>query len=625
MSTLQENISPSNEPATRLDDDLKKIRDAKYDVGLESDVCTWIGQIICRTKPTGEAAAVWLKSGDALCELMNAIRPGTIKKYNVGTTSKFKQMENITIFLRACREVGMLEKDLFSTVDLFEGKDMNAVILSLFNLGGTIQSTIPYFKGPKLGIKQNNRKFQVVPPLVEAAKPAAPAARAPIVEPITDLAPVVIPKSVVETVPLPQVSQESVIPTIEITAPVTTRPVPIAMPVTINRDQVHKDEPVASVRVTLPEPFRTVLSPPVRAEAETPLATVKSIAAARAPLSPKDPNSPSSPSAGRSKSIPPVAPAVPVSIEKAEIPPAVRVCETPVANTRSTVVQSQQDLDIKPRRRTPLSSKQIINATRAANTNQPPQPAPMALTTTGSAKIHPQQIPQQILAPPVAIPQVPMLFATPGPITAKPVTLPTAYGQYQSYGSNLLRQISNSQQPNMMMYMMQPQVAPQPVRQMMPRRHIMPGNETSEMIEQSVVEWIEAVLGESKPMSFSLHQWLRTGEVLCRFANAILAASPNPHIRIQTIARATDTIMQQRENARRFVDICRALGVSQADLFSTTDLFYGQNMQQVIMCVFSLGGILQNYEWWVKSNFALLGRRLRIQTLNKVSLISFYI
>ena len=34
----------------------------------------------------------------------------------------FKQMENISNFLKACRTLGVAEHDLFETVDLCEGK-----------------------------------------------------------------------------------------------------------------------------------------------------------------------------------------------------------------------------------------------------------------------------------------------------------------------------------------------------------------------------------------------------------------------------------------------------------------------------------------------------------------------
>jgi hypothetical protein len=41
--------------------------------------------------------------------------------------------------LRACRALGVLEHDLFETVDLFEEKSMNTVVLCIFALGRTIQ------------------------------------------------------------------------------------------------------------------------------------------------------------------------------------------------------------------------------------------------------------------------------------------------------------------------------------------------------------------------------------------------------------------------------------------------------------------------------------------------------
>ena len=285
MSELQENVSPLNQAATTLDEDLKRIRDAKYDVGLEADVCKWIGQIIGRTKPSNESAASWMKSGDVLCTLMNTIRPGTIKKYNVNTTSKFKQMENITLFLRACREVGMLEKDLFSTIDLFESKDMNAVILSLFNLGGTIQSTLPYFKGPKLGIKQTNRNFPVVPQLEVPPPPPAPVA--PIVAPITDPVPVVIERSVEAPNPLPLSELPVVQPIAQMTSPAAAismatllkPPAPVeAAPPTADQPPIRIPEMVAA----------TVLSPPMRAVNNI-QATVQSIPSAKALPQPESP------------------------------------------------------------------------------------------------------------------------------------------------------------------------------------------------------------------------------------------------------------------------------------------------------------------------------------------------
>ncbi len=133
-----------------------------------------------------------------------------------------------------------------------------------------------------------------------------------------------------------------------------------------------------------------------------------------------------------------------------------------------------------------------------------------------------------------------------------------------------------------------------------------------------MVEWIEAVVCEGKHPSVSLHSWLGSGEILCKLANVILGASPNPHIRIATIARQTDPANNQRDNARRFVEICRMVGVGDNELFASSDLYEGRDLGRVLRCVAALGGVLQNYEWWVNSPYAQLGKRVRIQSLVKV-------
>lgn len=71
---------------------------------------------------------------------------------NVSTLA-FKQMENISLFLRACRQLGVAEHSLFETVDLYEMKDLNVVVTCLYALGQTVQTTVPDFQGPHLGAR----------------------------------------------------------------------------------------------------------------------------------------------------------------------------------------------------------------------------------------------------------------------------------------------------------------------------------------------------------------------------------------------------------------------------------------------------------------------------------------
>lgn len=67
----------------------------------------------------------------------------------------FKQMENVTAFIQAARKLGVLEKDVFSTVDLYEEKNSQSVMMCIYSLGGTVQRTAPEFGGPFLGKAQN--------------------------------------------------------------------------------------------------------------------------------------------------------------------------------------------------------------------------------------------------------------------------------------------------------------------------------------------------------------------------------------------------------------------------------------------------------------------------------------
>ncbi|KAG0187682.1 hypothetical protein DFQ28_005975 [Apophysomyces sp. BC1034] len=74
-----------------------------------------------------------LKDGVVLCNLLNKLKPGTIK--NVGQKNlSFVKMDNITRFLQGARQLGLNESQLFETIDLFEAKDMPAVINTILTL-----------------------------------------------------------------------------------------------------------------------------------------------------------------------------------------------------------------------------------------------------------------------------------------------------------------------------------------------------------------------------------------------------------------------------------------------------------------------------------------------------------
>ncbi|KAH8046978.1 hypothetical protein JL722_13313 [Aureococcus anophagefferens] len=89
-----------------------------------------------------------LRNGVVLCELACAISPGIVKRIS-DSPLPYKQMDNIAAFSAACKKLGVPEHDCFDTIDLFEGKDIVAVVQTIHALGRTVQLSREDL--PKLG------------------------------------------------------------------------------------------------------------------------------------------------------------------------------------------------------------------------------------------------------------------------------------------------------------------------------------------------------------------------------------------------------------------------------------------------------------------------------------------
>ena len=138
----------------------------------QQEVEAWIAAVT--GKPFDAPFAEHLHDGRVLCELMNVIEPGSVKKINSSKLA-FKQMENVSNFTRAMKKLGVRETDCFDTIDLFEAHDIAKVsasrrgpriglelatrarslrpqvLQSLESLGGVVQKLGKY-KGPQLGV-----------------------------------------------------------------------------------------------------------------------------------------------------------------------------------------------------------------------------------------------------------------------------------------------------------------------------------------------------------------------------------------------------------------------------------------------------------------------------------------
>ena len=132
-----------------LDRELAEKQAAKFDTKLEADARSWMEAVLGTTLEgtTHEA----LKSGVVLCELVNAIQPGSCKAPSK-MAAPFKQMENIGNYLAACVKLGQPSRDSFQTVTLFEDQDMMQVVTNLHALGAIAQK-LGFGGEAQLGVK----------------------------------------------------------------------------------------------------------------------------------------------------------------------------------------------------------------------------------------------------------------------------------------------------------------------------------------------------------------------------------------------------------------------------------------------------------------------------------------
>eukprot|EP01111_Echinosteliopsis_oligospora_P005320 TRINITY_DN185_c0_g1_i1.p1 TRINITY_DN185_c0_g1~~TRINITY_DN185_c0_g1_i1.p1 ORF type:complete len:198 (+),score=75.38 TRINITY_DN185_c0_g1_i1:70-663(+) len=156
-------------PSYGLDADLAAKRAATYDDSLEKEIRAWVESVVGAIP--GEFYD-GLKSGIVLCNLANALKPGSTKPQKAA--APFVQMENINSYLNFCRSYGIATTDLFQTVDLYEKKNPNAVLQNLMVLKREAGK-----KGVSSGGASAARPGQVslTGPTHASASSSAPAAR----------------------------------------------------------------------------------------------------------------------------------------------------------------------------------------------------------------------------------------------------------------------------------------------------------------------------------------------------------------------------------------------------------------------------------------------------------------
>merc|ERR1712139_95645 len=94
----------------------------------------------------------WLSTGVILCNVINIIHPGAVQKINEPSSNMFKQMENISNFLKASENYGCVRSDLFQSVHLHPGTDIMKVVGGILGLARRAQ--IKGWSGPVMGLKE---------------------------------------------------------------------------------------------------------------------------------------------------------------------------------------------------------------------------------------------------------------------------------------------------------------------------------------------------------------------------------------------------------------------------------------------------------------------------------------
>ncbi|KAK9535619.1 hypothetical protein VZT92_007991 [Zoarces viviparus] len=144
-------------PAFGLSAEVKSKLAGKYDHQKEEELRLWIEDVT--GKRIGDGFMESLKDGVLLCELINVLHPGSVRKVS-SSTQNWHQLENIGNFVRAITVYGLRPDDIFEANDLFENVNHTQVQSTLIALAGMAKSKgfhSKYDLGVKYAEKQERR------------------------------------------------------------------------------------------------------------------------------------------------------------------------------------------------------------------------------------------------------------------------------------------------------------------------------------------------------------------------------------------------------------------------------------------------------------------------------------
>ena len=117
----------------------------------EQEAKTWIEAVLGESFGSSSFAEA-LQDGTRLCRLVNTIKPGAIPKFTEKPAMEIKKRENITYVTQALKKWGLRDFENFSTLDLADGKNIKAVVITMHALGRLLQTgEFAALSIPKLG------------------------------------------------------------------------------------------------------------------------------------------------------------------------------------------------------------------------------------------------------------------------------------------------------------------------------------------------------------------------------------------------------------------------------------------------------------------------------------------
>ncbi|XP_046305399.1 LIM domain only protein 7 isoform X7 [Marmota monax] len=142
---------------------MEGMEDAEADCSVAfAEAQRWVEEVTEKNFETRDFRAS-LENGVLLCDLINKLKPGIIKKINRLSTP-IAGLDNINVFLKACEQIGLKEAQLFHPGDLQDlsnrvtvkqeetDRRLKNVLITLYWLGRKTQNN-PYYSGPYLNLK----------------------------------------------------------------------------------------------------------------------------------------------------------------------------------------------------------------------------------------------------------------------------------------------------------------------------------------------------------------------------------------------------------------------------------------------------------------------------------------